>query len=97
MLIAGKEKTMVLQKAYEEKESRLIAVIGRRRIGKTYLVKEVFEGNLFFSHAGLSEGKTDRFVFDFPFREGDSVTSSRRREEPGLTICLCLPSPVYIG
>ena len=31
-----------------------VAVLGRRRVGKTYLVNELFSGRLFFQHAGLS-------------------------------------------
>ena len=56
MLIARDKEITFLKEAYESNESKYIAVIGRRRIGKTYLVKEVFSDNLFFNHAGLSSG-----------------------------------------
>ena len=37
-------------------EAQLIAVCGRRRVGKTYLVRESFHGKFFFEHAGIMHG-----------------------------------------
>jgi len=34
--------------------AELVAIYGRRRVGKTYLVDETFAGRLAFRHAGLS-------------------------------------------
>jgi len=42
--------------AYEANEAQLIAVYGRRRVGKTYLVRETFKDRFYFLHAGLSKG-----------------------------------------
>ena len=40
MEIAGREKEIkLLQRLYEDRESSFLAVYGRRRIGKTYLVR----------------------------------------------------------
>ncbi|MGM9530193.1 MAG: ATP-binding protein [Phascolarctobacterium sp.] len=43
-----------LNRLYNGKEAELIAVYGRRRIGKTYLIDETFAGRIVFRHAGLS-------------------------------------------
>lgn len=43
-----------LNKRYNSKKSELIAIYGRRRVGKTFLVDETFEGKFAFRHAGLS-------------------------------------------
>lgn len=34
-------------------DAQLIAVCGRRRVGKTYLVRESFRGDFFFEHTGI--------------------------------------------
>lgn len=51
----GREKEIaMLNKLYDSNKPQFVAVYGRRRIGKTYLVNEVFEGRITFRHAGLS-------------------------------------------
>lgn len=46
-------ETERLQFALTTDKSELIAILGRRRIGKTFLIRKVFEGNLFFQFTGL--------------------------------------------
>lgn len=43
-----------LEKLYSSGRAELVAVYGRRRVGKTYLVDETFGDRLTFRHAGLS-------------------------------------------
>ena len=45
-----------LKRAMESDESEFIAVYGRRRIGKTYLVREFFRNKFVFQHTGLEKG-----------------------------------------
>ena len=40
--------------AYESKEAEFVAVYGRRRVGKTFLVKETFRHRFTFHHSGLN-------------------------------------------
>lgn len=42
-----------LNRLYESDESEFIAVYGRRRVGKTYLIREVFADRFAFHHTGL--------------------------------------------
>ena len=54
--IIGREyEQHILKNVCEEKEARLIAVYGRRRVGKTYLVKYFFEENFDFFFTGSFE------------------------------------------
>jgi hypothetical protein len=48
-----KEKKMLLE-AFKSNEAQFVAVYGRRRIGKTYLVRETFAEKFVFQHAGLA-------------------------------------------
>ena len=45
----------ILKNVCEEKEARLIAVYGRRRVGKTYLVKYFFDEKFDFFFTGSFE------------------------------------------
>ena len=57
-MIGRKKEYETLKKLLDSKESEFAVLYGRRRIGKTYLVNEVFGGNYAFHHAGLREGNT---------------------------------------
>lgn len=62
-MIIGREKEIKkLQELYNTNSAELVALYGRRRVGKTFLIDNVFDGNIFFRHAGLSpiEGNTMR-------------------------------------
>ena len=44
----------VLEEVLASPESEFVAVYGRRRIGKTYLIRNVFKGRFAFVHTGLA-------------------------------------------
>ena len=48
-----------LNELYDSGRAELIAIYGRQRVGKTYLVDEVFSGRITFRHAGLSPADED--------------------------------------
>lgn len=55
--MVGRKKEMeMLLNAYESPQSELVAIYGRRRVGKTYLVNEVFGRHFAFHHSGLKKG-----------------------------------------
>ena len=53
-MIGRKQEADELRRLYERNRAELVAVYGRRRVGKTFLVDEVFAGKFTFRHAGLS-------------------------------------------
>lgn len=53
-MIGRKREAAELNRLYERDRAELVAIYGRRRVGKTYLVDEVFDGRITFRHAGLS-------------------------------------------
>lgn len=65
MIVARKEELLILKEAYEKNESQFIAVYGRRRIGKTFLVREAFNYSFFFSHAGIANGTKKEEIKSF--------------------------------
>ena len=54
MLIGRRKEIEELNSIYESNKAELVAVYGRRRVGKTYLIDEVFKDKLVFRHTGLS-------------------------------------------
>lgn len=72
-----KEEVRTLLRAASRPESQFVAVYGRRRVGKTYLVRKAFNNEFAFYHTG---------IFDGSFREQlDEFRESL--EECGLTDC----------
>lgn len=53
MIGREKERNM-LEEIYNNNRAEFVAVYGRRRVGKTYLVDEAMKGKITFRHAGLS-------------------------------------------
>ncbi len=56
MLISREREKRTLLDALNSDESQFIAVYGRRRVGKTYLVRQVYGDQLTFDHSGLANG-----------------------------------------
>ncbi len=49
-----------LVRMYESDESEFVALYGRRRVGKTYLIREVFADRFTFRHSGLAQEGASR-------------------------------------
>lgn len=53
-LVGREEEIQILKDVYKNKRSEFVAIYGRRRVGKTYLVKELFKDKFTFHITGLS-------------------------------------------
>ena len=56
MLIAREKEKAILQATLNADEAQFLAVYGRRRVGKTYLIRQTFSDKFTFEHAGLADG-----------------------------------------
>ena len=65
MIIGRKEEQQILHSAVQSENSEFIAVYGRRRVGKTYLIRETFGYKFTFQHTGLAKGNTKEQLFSF--------------------------------
>lgn len=52
-MVGRKKEIDTLSRLYESNESEFVAVYGRRRVGKTYLIRETFADRFAFYHTGL--------------------------------------------
>lgn len=53
-IIGRKKEIAELKRYYESGRAEFVAVYGRRRVGKTFLIDEVFHDDMVFHHTGLS-------------------------------------------
>ena len=65
MIIGRKEEQQILHSAVQSENSEFAAVYGRRRVGKTYLIRETFGYKFTFQHTGLAKGNTKEQLFSF--------------------------------
>jgi len=67
-LIGRKEERVILEKALHSQEGELISVIGRRRVGKTYLIRKTYEGKIAFEITGIQNGSLKEQLENFSGR-----------------------------
>ena len=65
MLVGRQKERELLNKVLHDDVSHFVAVYGRRRVGKTFLIRETFGYRFTFQHAGLSEGSMKEQLFAF--------------------------------
>ena len=64
-LIGRKASKDTMKNCLESTKSSLVAVYGRRRIGKTYLIRQYFADNMVFDITGLHNGTMKDQLFHF--------------------------------
>src|SRR4051812_5064101 len=82
-LIGRASEKAILQEAYASSSVELIAIYGRRRVGKTFLVHSLFEKNTVFEFSGSHGASTKTQLQNFS-REMEKVS--------GTTLPLAVPS-----
>jgi len=64
--IVGREQEIKrLQDLNKSKRPEFVAVYGRRRVGKTFLIRETFKNDFFFDLAGLTESNVKEQLLNF--------------------------------
>lgn len=63
VIVGRKNELEILREAVLSDESQFIAVYGRRRVGKTFLIRNAFDGNFSFQYTGL-EKKSNKQQLD---------------------------------
>lgn len=58
MIIGRNTELQILQDAYDSEYSEFVAVYGRRRVGKTFLIREKLDYKFTFQHSGLANENT---------------------------------------
>lgn len=58
-MIGRDKEVKTLERLYNSDQAQLVAIYGRRRLGKTYLVDTYFKKKFAFKHTGLSPIETE--------------------------------------
>jgi uncharacterized protein len=66
-MIGRKKEIDILQEAYTSSKPEMIAVFGRRRVGKTYLIRSFFEGKMTFELTGLKDATAEQQLRNFSY------------------------------
>lgn len=64
-LIGRKEEKDILEKALRSNESEMVAVIGRRRVGKTFLIKSAYQNRISFEITGIQNAPYEEQMQNF--------------------------------
>jgi AAA+ ATPase superfamily predicted ATPase len=64
-MIGRDEEVKLLEKKYNAKKSDFIALFGRRRVGKTYLIRSVFKDRYTFQLTGLADASLNDQLLNF--------------------------------
>lgn len=65
VIIGRKAEKATLGEVFSSKHSEFVAVYGRRRVGKTYLVRETFSDKFTFEISGLANASTKEQLLNF--------------------------------
>lgn len=67
MIIGRKKELLYLQNIINSPKAELVAVYGRRRIGKTYLIRAFFQEKVtfYFNPTGMNKGSKQEQLFIF--------------------------------
>ncbi len=75
IFIGRKEEQEVLKEALKSHESEMVAVLGRRRVGKTYLVQSIYEKQLVFEITGIQNSSKKEQLENFVLQLGIATGS----------------------
>ena len=80
MLIGREQEKQQLLDLLESDQSEFVSVYGRRRVGKTYLVRETFRYHFAFQHTGILEASLQEQLAEF--RQSLKSAGYRKCPEP---------------
>ena len=66
-MIGRIEEIKILNNLLQSKEAELLCVLGRRRVGKTFLIRETFKSNIVFEFVGIQNGTRQEQLNQFTF------------------------------
>lgn len=83
VIIGRNEELEILEEIYESAEPQFLAVYGRRRIGKTFLISEFFKAKgVYFEITGMKNGSASEQLFQFAYEFSRQFNEGRRIAPP---------------
>ena len=81
-IIGRQEEKRILGQALNSADAELIAVYGRRRIGKTFLIRNYYEKELVFEFTGVHEASLKTQLYNFSLALEESMGSNLPLKAP---------------
>jgi len=75
-MIGRKKELEILANAYTSEKPELVAIFGRRRVGKTFMVESFFQGKIDFELTGLKDGTREQQLRNFAYSLKDARKSA---------------------
>ncbi|HEV9038055.1 MAG TPA: ATP-binding protein [Puia sp.] len=64
-IIGRKEEQIILNQLLESKRPEFLAVYGRRRVGKTFLIRQAYASRIVFQMTGIARANTSQQLTNF--------------------------------
>ncbi|MCB0555977.1 MAG: AAA family ATPase [Phaeodactylibacter sp.] len=81
-LIGRIEERKILEQALQSPKAEMVSVIGRRRVGKTFLVRSVYEGRIDFEITGIQHATRKEQLRNFMIQLANFSKGSFPQTEP---------------
>jgi AAA+ ATPase superfamily predicted ATPase len=81
-IIGRKEEKAILEKAFRSPDPEFVAVYGRRRVGKTFLIREYFGDSICFEIVGKHSVSLGEQLDNFSFALGDAMGLGIKPQKP---------------
>lgn len=82
ILTGRKKEIAILEKTYQSNRAELIAVIGRRRVGKTFLIKQTYKTQIDFELTGLQDAPLSEQLQNFSYQLAEFMGTKMPLKEP---------------
>lgn len=81
-IIGRRFEKKILTQVYKSSEAEFIAVYGRRRVGKTFLIREFFENDIFFEIVGIYQASLKEQLENFAYALGRAQNLKEKPQRP---------------
>ncbi|MBC7864803.1 MAG: ATP-binding protein [Bacteroidia bacterium] len=82
ILIGRETETGILQECLQSNKAELIAMIGRRRVGKTFLIREFYKNELCFVLTGVHHATLEEQLENFQFSMIEFAKTNKKTAPP---------------
>lgn len=67
-VVGRKSESTEMNALLEDDKAHMLALIGRRRVGKTFLIRETYKQHIVFEMTGLKDGTLEQQLLNFAFQ-----------------------------
>jgi hypothetical protein len=82
ILVGRRQQIGELEEAFASGKPELVALVGRRRVGKTYLIRQCYGKRIDFEMTGTQHGKMDSQLQNFVFNMGKHFPGFQLKSRP---------------